>query len=165
MNQREIKFRAWDKKGKEMFALNSSDFRIQFGGNGFAIFVFDEQPTVEDGVTVFRQRWEHLDCELMQFTGLKDKNGKDIYEGDIIRILYSDWASKNEDDPRTLEQYLIDKSTTGYVSWDEHGTGWVMRVKSKYSVNDDGTVMSSIIHGAHGFSEVIGTIHQNPELS
>lgn len=101
---------------------------------------------------------------ICQFTGLHDKNGKEIYQDDVIRILYSDWASKDENDPRTLEQYLIDKSTVGYVAWDEHNTGWVVMVKSKYSVNDDGTVMSSIIHGTHGFREVIGNRFENPEL-
>ena len=66
---REIKFRAWDKKTKTMsigFTLREieSDFGHQITTPDF--FVVDE-------------------CEIQQFTGLQDKNGKDIYEGDALR--------------------------------------------------------------------------------
>ena len=68
-NMREIKFRAWDKTlGKFTFY-----FHLQGAMGG--------QPlTVK----------ELLDLEIMQYTGLKDKNGKEIYEGDIVKTPYND---------------------------------------------------------------------------
>lgn len=54
--KREIKFRAWLNVQKEML------YEDLFGAEKFG----------------------GRDCEIMQFTGLKDKNGKEIYEGDIV---------------------------------------------------------------------------------
>ena len=40
-----------------------------------------------------------------QFTGIQDKDSVDIYEGDIVAILFTDWASQSKDDTRSLEEY------------------------------------------------------------
>ena len=91
---------------------------------------------------------------LMQYTGLKDKNGRDIFEGDVVRILYTDWVSKSEGDPRTLEQYKIDKSHIGVVTYS------VDRFLLNFGEENEGR----ITEGTHGEKEVIGNIYENPEL-
>lgn len=97
--------------------------------------------------------------QLMQFTGLKDKNNVEIYEGDICRILYTDWISKSDNDPRTLEQYLIDIASIGRVIYID--CGFVIDLgEDKYGYR----IYGSLDPGTHGYIEKIGNIHQNPEL-
>jgi len=59
---REIKFRAWDKFNKAMSGVSAEQLR----SHNFCLF--------------------RENCELMQYTGLKDKNGKEIYCSDFVGV-------------------------------------------------------------------------------
>lgn len=72
---REIKFRIWDIENKEMLKVQELDFEPTFYGGRIAI-----RPDQ------YNDYFDTEDMILMQYTGLHDKNGKEIYEGDIIRI-------------------------------------------------------------------------------
>lgn len=125
---RAIKFRIWDAPNLWMYEVDGFDqrFVIQLGGivGRFNGKTYD---TVTDS------------CVLMQFTGLTDKNGKEIYEGDIVCV---------RNNQNGFFQVVF---VNAYVG------GWVLK-------HDDDHYLLSLGARKQDEIEVIGNIHEHPDL-
>lgn len=123
------KFRAWLKEENEMIIVDTMNW------------FDDEFESIGDGVTFLRGAEK---IELMQSTGLCDKNGKEIFEGDIIR-------------------YNID-----VVDIKRHPTlGFYTVLDGREGFFGDGMSIDDFEEDAKEFSktaEIIGNIYENPEL-
>ena len=130
---REIKFRLWSNGLKVMYTPDNEIgglWSIPMAPNGVI------KPTYKDDI-------------LMQFTGRKDKNGKEIYAGDVVK------ASPKAESNSKGDKYKIGNRI--YLVSYESGSFWIDSEKK------DLDVFSFIDINLTDF-EVIGNIYENPEL-
>lgn len=133
---REIKFRAWDEENKqfadyedieECLSCQSRDGWKSSDGMGCCFGI--------NAVEIL------ADCIIEQYTGLKDKNGKEIYECDIL-----EWTDG------------FDEKHIFMVEWQENRARFCLRNPGCHwdyeEINDK----------KQPYIEVIGNIHENPEL-
>ena len=126
---REIKFRAWHKEDNEMVEVAQLEFE-------------HVDMTVSAGGC-----WHdpHTMYEVMQYTGLKDKNGKEIYEGDIF-------------------QYKLGYSDTDPLQGLLHGVVTYDNQRCCYTGGSVGEKANPLFNINETKIEVIGNIYENPEL-
>lgn len=151
---RNIKFRAWDIPTKRMLPVVNLQFRLDYREdlNG-AVSGVDVQ--VDGSETL--SNWE-----LMQFTGLLDKNGVEIYEGDIIE-------RKNVFIERSVVKFGIQDidDNEGYSY--NTVSGFYLNLIYQYGNYADGRLYSQVCNNFTHMdklneAEVIGNIYENPEL-
>ncbi len=139
---REIKFRAWHKDWQAMYQVR----KWEFTPDGAVHLITDRYPST--GIT------EADHCEMMQYTGLKDKNGKEIYEGDIVigQEKEAGFPPYDSTEPRVIEFrngcWCFDAGRDDDGDWIRFGF-WTYSNEGKNQLTQ---------------LEVIGNIHENPEL-
>lgn len=121
---REIKFRVWDVENKEMLNVQELDFEPTFYGGRIAI-----RPDQ------YNDYFDTEDMILMQYTGVNDRCGKEIYESDIVYV-------RSEDENAIIEW---DEQTARFII---HFDGWIADFDNYYGKE----------------LEIIGDIYNNPEL-
>jgi|GEM_PF-281559 len=168
------------KEGKEVRCLGGNmreiKFRLRIGNE----IVGYEQWYIGDGSN---SHWEYLKINDIvwrptyiyhtkkdQFIGLLDKNGKEIYEGDIVKWQPHTIEEMNElfyDEPESQRDEIV--PSFGYVIWKE--AGFVIEtINEGYEKFKEGDIFELNFYGYEGkeFSwhnlEVIGNIYENPEL-
>lgn len=144
--ERQIKFR-----GK---LINSNEWL--YGGYYQASTGEDRIITVDETTGTITD-WNVQPDTLGQFTGLLDKNGKEIYEGDILKGRTNKWRMESKPAPHDF---------IGYVRWEgqcDVGLQWVLTtLDSVGSAPLNWYVHCCAIDYSTG--EIIGSIHDNPEL-
>jgi len=119
----ELKFRAFNKKSKKLYRSGALSFSTE--RHSFMIYTDKEMEAVKDE-----------DMEIMQYTGQKDINNKEIFQRDII---------------------LIDESKN-IVVWDNNRGGWsITDVERKLKMKPFGRSEANI-------AEVLGNEFENPDL-
>lgn len=131
MKNRELKFRAWTgaKMEYNVVAGRFGAFYVNPMDNGDGL-----DPDDSASLSPFNMIYDK-GTPIMQFTGLLDKNGREIWEGDVIRCQFGDYYSVE-----WFEKCFVYRNTEGF----SYLQIWQPPIEKEY--------------------EVIGNIHENPEL-
>ena len=144
---RDIKFRANVRKASHsILRIIDMDFN-----NQMACLIIDEQRCEQ------KNYWFN-EIDIMQYTGLKDKNGKEIYEGDILSFL----VKSNRPSPYICEVKWLERMGSFEAVYNNKGHSlFLSDIIEQYNAPDD--TLCHLPQEDRSF-EIIGNIHENPEL-
>ena len=145
---REIKFRTWDYDTNTMVYPDSE---LE------TIFCFDKV-----GLSVYHSNGKELGSfEVNQYTGLKDKNGKEVYEGDIIQFVWSEDSCWGE--AGTYKGYIKFEKGAFEVVYIDREDKITYADEDGFHEKNKSDYVGSLFSWSDEV-EVIGNIYDNPEL-
>lgn len=149
---RPLKFRVWDKYRSKWYTepkelmWSQHGYREPYGNSSgvlFSMYHVDQEIFSYDPGTY--DQYDRGRFILEQFTGLTDREGKEIYEGDIVQDVYTGLGGKESLGPIGLIRWISKAD-----GWDY--SGWTSSPARLYSGQEDNP------------TKVIGNIHENPTL-
>jgi uncharacterized phage protein (TIGR01671 family) len=171
---REIKFRAWDEQEGKMYSNDVQFVKSGDANNDWICFYEQGKQRIEaktNNNILIGNPFIRQQIKLMQYTGLKDENGVEIYEGDIVKA-DSIWLEVTKEG--TVErEYDVAKFKVLFK-----GYGWVFETLTPayantlsfsdyrvgYSFGDGVSIRNNCYETRYTNFVVIGDIYENPEL-
>jgi uncharacterized phage protein (TIGR01671 family) len=134
------KYQAWQKYHKEMFEVAAISF-VSAVSSGFVV---KKDPSGHNVET-----WTFDEIELREFTGLHDKHGKEIFEGDIVKFT----------------NHLNGQELLRQCKWDIKYPSFVFcRLDQQSNEDIGGWKFLHYLESTTGAMEIIGNIYETPEL-
>ncbi len=137
---RNTKYRAWDKSRKEWYREGCPEMLTYYGFHLFGECTLIEPPHSSDLPNL----------EITEFTGLLDKNGKEVYEGDVLKTPHFEHEGEI--------RYLYHE-----VQWSNKLHGWFALNCGSRNENDGSPQL--FVFSLSGIEiEIIGNIFEHPEI-
>lgn len=152
---REILFRAWHRELKKMFWFDLMWGQMNNRGSGWIGMIPIEQTQLKK-INSFSDYDDRVpvdpdECELMRFTGLCDKNGVKIFEGDVCR------SSSHYENGVLVYNYHA-------IEWSDKYSGWFAKNTANIGKENTHGDVQLWVYFRNCEPEVIGNIYDNPEL-
>lgn len=166
---REIKFRAWEyaheftdrpgwKDSPFVWKMNLNPGLLDCEYLGEQSVVRLNDALRKGGAADYEKENKSI---FMQYTGLKDKNGKEVYEGDILHFTYW-WFDGNEAETPLVGEVTYLQNEASFGLKHIRNKEWLRHIGAKPGEED--TQSFSGWHFSADDMEVIGNIYENPEL-